>query len=239
MYLKSFLLTSPLISSFLSTVSTSPGNLLFSVETLCEAFPFHFVFKRNFRIIEMGNSLKRYVRVEGSLIKKSNKIMFSDLFIISRPIIELTFEAILTFSNHLFLIFNREEYVGREKGLVKGGKGGLAGGNEDARSVRMYTLSPERVTRRPHLRLKGQMISLPAFDAILFVGSPKIEEMEEMLLLDLTISDFPVHDATGRHLMTRAIRSDDQEVINKIDKAANHLKIVEKKLRSVCVEEEC
>lgn len=195
------------------------------METLCEAFPFHFVFKRNFRIIEMGNSLKRYVRIEGSVLSKVNKIMFSDLFIVLRPIIELSFESVLTFSNHLFLLSTREEYVMKK---VKG-KGG--GANDDAKSGRMYTLSPEKVAKRPHLRLKGQMISLHAFDSILFVGSPKIEEIDEMQLLDLTITDFPVHDATGRHLMTRAIRSDDQEVINKIDKAANHLKIVEKKLR--------
>ena len=214
-----------------SSLSTSPGNLLFSVETLCEAFPFHFVFKRNFRIIEMGNSLKRYVRVENSLLNKANqKIMFSDLFIITRPIIELNFESILTFSNHLFMLSCREEYVRVEKGR-KGSEAAAMDANARA-AARIYTLSPERTARRnPRLLLKGQMISLPAFDAILFMGAPKIEDIEEMILLDLTISDFPVHDSTGRHIMTRAIRSDDQEVINKIDKAANHLKIVEKKLR--------
>lgn len=97
--------------------------------------------------------------------------------------------------------------------------------------MRTYTLSPERVVKLPRLNLKGQMISLPAFDAILFLGSPKVEDVEEMIRLDLTITDFPVHDSTGRHMMSRAIHTDDQEVINKIDKAANHLKIVEKKLR--------
>ena len=209
-----------------SKLSASPSNLLFSVETLCEAFPFHFVFKRNFRLIEIGNSLKRFVRGDNSILNKTNRIMFSDMFIISRPIIDLSFDSILKFTNHLFILTTREEYV----------KDRNKKDNDDLR-MRTYTLSPERTVRRrnPRLSLKGQMISLPAFDAILFLGSPKVEDIEEMVMLDLTINDFPVHDATGRHVMIRAIKSDDQEVISKIDKAANHLKIVEKKLRLVFV----
>lgn len=204
-----------------SSLSTSPGSLFFSVETLCEAFPFHFIFKRNFRIIEMGNSLKRFVMKDSIVVNKANKIMFSDMFIITKPIIELNFETILVFSNHLFLLTAREEYVKDKKK------------SNSANKIRSYSLSPERTVAHPRLLLKGQMISLPAFDSILFLGSPKIEEIEEMIQLDLTITDFPVYEANGRHIMSRAIRNNDQDVINKIDKAANHLKIVEKKLRFV------
>lgn len=201
-----------------STLSASPKHLFFSVETLCECLPFHFIFKRNFRIIEMGNSLKRYVVRDNNLIK-SNKLMFSDMFIISRPIIELNFETILTFGNHLFLLTTREEYIrNRDK-------------RNGEQKQRRFSLTDSTAVRYPKLRLKGQMISLPAFDSILFLGSPKVESIDEMIQLDLTMSDYPIYDATGRHIMARSTRSDDQEIIKKIDIAANHLKIVEKKLR--------
>ena len=207
-----------------NSLSASPSNLFFSVQTLCEVFPFHFIFKRNFNIVEMGNSLRRYVRLErSSVIKRDKRIMFSDMFIISRPIIELTFEAILEFTNHLFLLTTREEYVKN-----------INNKKEADQQLRNFTLSPERMVRNARLSLKGQMISLPAFDALLFVGSPALDDLGEMMRLDITYTDFPVHDAAGRHLMVRSTRSDDQEVISKIDLAANHLKIVEKKLRYFC-----
>lgn len=202
------------------TDNTSPKSLFFSVETLCEALPFHFVFRRNFRIVQMGNSLKRYVKKDLLTKNKTNKIMFSDLFIISRPIIELDFETILSFSNHLFSLISREEYV--KENLRK-----------SSYVPRKFSLSESVQKQHPRLELKGQMISLPAYDSILFVGSPKIPYIQDMANLDLTMSDFPISDATGRCILIRSLHKDDIELIKKYDVAANHLKIVEKKLRFV------
>ena len=203
-----------------NTLSTSPKSLFFSVETLCEALPFHFVFRRNFRIVQMGNSLKRYVKKDLLTKNKTNKIMFSDLFIISRPIIELNFETILSFSNHLFSLISREEYV--KENLRK-----------SSYVPRKFSLSESVQKQHPRLELKGQMISLPAYDSILFVGSPKIPYIQDMANLDLTMSDFPISDATGRCILIRSLHKNDFELIKKYDVAANHLKIVEKKLRFV------
>ncbi|OWF48958.1 guanylate cyclase soluble subunit alpha-2-like [Mizuhopecten yessoensis] len=44
--------------------------------------------------------------------------------------------------------------------------------------------------------LKGQMIYLQESDAILFLGSPSIEKLDEMIAKGLYISDVPIHDAT-------------------------------------------
>ena len=210
-----------------SSISTSPSSLFFSVETLCEAFPFHFIFKRNFQIIQMGNALKRYVVLDSSVTTKQNRIMFSDMFIVTQPIIELVFETILTFSNHLFILKAREEYNKNRKDANRD----RTGSSRTDPKLRGFTLSPDKSEMtKISITLKGQMISLPAYDAILFMGSPKVDDLDEMMALDLTMSDFPLHDATGRHIMSRAMRTDDSEVINRIDKAANHLRIVEKKL---------
>ncbi|KAH7645410.1 guanylate cyclase soluble subunit beta-1-like [Dermatophagoides farinae] len=201
-----------------STLSTSPKSLFFSVETLCETLPFHFIFRRNFRIVQIGNSLKRYLNKDYIKNTKSNKLMFSDLFIISRPIIELNFETIILFSNHLFVLINRDEYIKET-------------GKKSPNSPRKFSLSESTPKQNPRLQLKGQMISLPVYDSILFVGSPKIFSIQDMIDLDLTMSDFPISDVTGRCILLRSIHRNDIELIKKYDVAANHLKIVEKKLR--------
>ncbi|OTF75674.1 hypothetical protein BLA29_002519 [Euroglyphus maynei] len=201
-----------------TTLSTSPKSLFFSVETLCEALPFHFIFRRSFRIVQMGNSLKRYVKKDFFNKNKTNKIMFSDLFIISRPIIELDFDSIITFSNHLFVVTTRDEYIKEIR-------------NKSSFVPRKFSLSETVSKQFPRLELKGQMISLPAFDSILFLGSPKITHMQEMVDLDLTMSDFPISDVTGRCILIRSLYKDEIELTKKYDRAANHLKIVEKKLR--------
>lgn len=204
-----------------NTLSTSPNSLFFSVETLCEALPFHFIFKRNFRIIQMGNSLKRYINKE-SFKSNQNKIMFSDLFIVSKPIVDLEFDSIVTYSNHLFILITRDIYIKQKpqtKNLV--------------RKERLYSLTEVAVPKKNNiqLQLKGQMIFLITYDALLFIGSPYINNIKDMIDLNLTMSDFPIADPTGRHIILRALQQENKNSVNKIDVAANHLKIVEKKLR--------
>lgn len=46
------------------------------------------------------------------------------------------------------------------------------------------------------MELKGQMIHLQESDAILFIGSPSVEKLDEMIGKGIYISDIPIHDAT-------------------------------------------
>jgi len=46
------------------------------------------------------------------------------------------------------------------------------------------------------MQLKGQMIYLQESDSILFLGSPSIEKLDELIARGLYISDLPIHDAT-------------------------------------------
>lgn len=55
-------------------------------------------------------------------------------------------------------------------------------------------------TARPHLvfqlmDLKGQMIYVPESDAILFLGSPCVDKLEELTGRGLYLSDIPIHNA--------------------------------------------
>ena len=46
------------------------------------------------------------------------------------------------------------------------------------------------------MQLKGQMIYLQESDSILFLGSPSIEKLDELIARGLYISDLPIHDAS-------------------------------------------
>ncbi|XP_052281863.1 guanylate cyclase soluble subunit alpha-2-like isoform X2 [Dreissena polymorpha] len=46
------------------------------------------------------------------------------------------------------------------------------------------------------MNLKGQMIHLPEVDGVLFLGTPSVEKLEELIEKGLYISDLPIHDAT-------------------------------------------
>ena len=58
-------------------------------------------------------------------------------------------------------------------------------------------------TNKPNARnifqtmdVKGQMIHLPESDRMLFLGSPSVEKLDELIAKGLYISDLPIHDAT-------------------------------------------
>jgi len=44
--------------------------------------------------------------------------------------------------------------------------------------------------------LKGQMVDVPEVDGILFLGTPSVEKLDELIEKGLYISDLPIHDAT-------------------------------------------
>ena len=64
------------------------------------------------------------------------------------------------------------------------------------------------------MELKGQMIHLPEFDSILFLGSPVVESLEQLQGRGLFLSDIPIHDAT-RDLILVSEQALAQETLKK------------------------
>jgi len=46
------------------------------------------------------------------------------------------------------------------------------------------------------MHLKGQMVYLSESDTLLFLGSPVVAKLEELIGKGLFVSDIPIHDAT-------------------------------------------
>jgi guanylate cyclase soluble subunit beta len=197
-------------------LSSSPKDLLFNARTICEAFPFHMIFSRDFRIIQIGNSLFRLTR---NLWKTNTKVKFSDLFIISRPVIDCTFELILNYCNQVFVVKSSDQFNNTI--------------NESYSKLLSETNSSKRTDEEPlpNLRLKGQMVPVPESDAILFLCSPRVNGLDEMKKLGLYLTDFPVHDRTRDLILMTHERRGERELVEKLDEATNHIRILETKLR--------
>uniref|UniRef100_A0A671MPD9 guanylate cyclase n=1 Tax=Sinocyclocheilus anshuiensis TaxID=1608454 RepID=A0A671MPD9_9TELE len=51
-------------------------------------------------------------------------------------------------------------------------------------------------SREKVMELKGQMLHLPESHSIIFLGSPRVDRLEELMGRGLHLSDIPIHDAT-------------------------------------------
>ncbi|XP_073674388.1 guanylate cyclase soluble subunit alpha-2 [Garra rufa] len=51
-------------------------------------------------------------------------------------------------------------------------------------------------SREKLMELKGQMLHLPESNSIMFLGSPRVDRLEELMGRGLHLSDIPIHDAT-------------------------------------------
>ena len=46
------------------------------------------------------------------------------------------------------------------------------------------------------MEVKGQMIHVPESSTLMFLGSPRVDKLEELMGRGLYLSDIPIHDAT-------------------------------------------
>ncbi|XP_064157709.1 guanylate cyclase soluble subunit alpha-2 [Anguilla rostrata] len=51
-------------------------------------------------------------------------------------------------------------------------------------------------TKEKVMEIKGQMIHVPESNSIMFLGSPRVDKLEELMGRGLHLSDIPIHDAT-------------------------------------------
>ncbi|MBN3309528.1 GCYA2 cyclase, partial [Amia calva] len=62
--------------------------------------------------------------------------------------------------------------------------------------IRTRPNTPGLGTKEKVMEIKGQMIHVPESNSILFLGSPCVDKLEELMGRGLHLSDIPIHDAT-------------------------------------------
>ncbi|XP_064483255.1 guanylate cyclase soluble subunit beta-1-like [Ornithodoros turicata] len=207
-------------------LSQQPQDLPVDVKTFCSAFPFHVMFDRDFNIRQVGKGLLRLTK---SMWTKGKPVKFTDMFTISRPVIECTFESILGFLNQVYVVVGKEGVLEKEHkaGHVATSSNVLPGPRKILRRLNS-TLEPP-----PDgiLRLKGQMVSVPESDCILFLCSPRVKGLDDMLRIGLHFSDLAIHDPVRNLILISHHRKGERELVDKLDEASNNLKVLDAKLR--------
>ncbi|CAN8005910.1 unnamed protein product [Ixodes hexagonus] len=201
--------SSLLPSNVLETLSNRPEDLPIGVKTMCAAFPFHVVFGKDFGVVQAGKGL---LRLTGHLWKQSKaqgrRLKFDDLFEISRPVIDCTFESIRSYCNQVFVVQTRE-------GVLQYPREEEEAGSDQG---------------RPLLRLKGQMVSVEETRSILFLCSPRVKDIDDMRRIGLFFSDLAIHDPARELFLRSHHHRGERELIEKLDEATNRLKMLQSKL---------
>ncbi|XP_069133528.1 LOW QUALITY PROTEIN: soluble guanylate cyclase gcy-31-like [Argopecten irradians] len=133
-----------------------------------ELFPFHIVFNRQLFVKSIGVSLMAVMPyIKGKLLKENFQLI--------RPLVELTWDSIMAHTNNVFEISS---------------EGGTMNRGENKNIVKRKDCDDHT------LRLKGQMVFMPEWDCIIFMGTPVMENLEAMDRAGLYINDLSMHDSS-------------------------------------------
>ena len=189
-----------------------------SVSSFCRCFPFHIVFDRSLTIRQFGVGLRKYFdHVSANCDPK--RLIFTDLFQLSRPRMQFSFHTIQDHINTVFVVASRNSCRSNRRASSPqcsddtGPTGiNLAGGPTD------------------ELRLKGQMIYSSHSDCIIFLCSPRFGSLEELNRAGILFSDIPVHDATRELLLTAHAHAPARELVGKLEESSNDLRKLQSRL---------
>nr|XP_037276525.1 LOW QUALITY PROTEIN: guanylate cyclase soluble subunit beta-1-like [Rhipicephalus microplus] len=205
--------SSLLPSNAADILSSRPDDLPIGVKTMCAAFPFHVLFGRDFGIRQAGKGLLRLVGHRWKESKAQGRhLKFDDIFDITRPVIECTFESIRSYCNQVFVVQTKE-------GVLKSHSSKCPENDEDTEN------SSPKV-----LRLKGQMVSVEETDSIMFLCSPRVKNIDDMRCIGMFFSDMAIHDPARELFLRSHHHRGERELIEKLDEATNRLKMLQSKL---------
>ena len=193
-------------------------NSFMTVASFCRCFPFHIVFDRSLIIRQFGVGLRKYF-TQFSSKDDSRKLIFTNLFQLSRPRMQFSFNAILAHINTVFVVVSRNS-CGRFRRISPTKPCGNPG-TSGSGSVK----GPA-----DELRLKGQMIYASQSDCIIFLCSPRFGSLEELSNAGILLSDIPVHDATRELLLTAHAYAPARELVGKLEESSNDLRKLQARL---------
>ncbi|CAD5219184.1 unnamed protein product [Bursaphelenchus okinawaensis] len=170
-----------------------PKPLAMSVACFCRIFPTHVCFNKALIIEHCGD----FILKEFSVAKR-RMTKISDLLQLVQPDdIPMTFKAILTYLNSLF-IFQFKESMARNENSKSGKKGFFS--------------------------LKGQMILVNNGNSLLYLNSPHVINPKALLDSNLYLNDMQRHDATRDLIMLNQTRITQQEINKKLEESAKRLR---------------
>ncbi|CAD5216121.1 unnamed protein product [Bursaphelenchus xylophilus] len=160
-----------------------------SQKDFCALQPYHFVMDRDCRLVQIGNELLRFYPPE--TIQLGMPIL--KLVEIQRPQIPLDYDNILNFINAVFVLQIRPQ----------------RGNESDISHSRSQSADYDYFRYGTVIKLKGQMMLLSNGEHMIYLGSPYVTTIPELLTNSLRLSSFPLHDATRDLILLNQQRLND------------------------------
>ncbi|GMR37180.1 hypothetical protein PMAYCL1PPCAC_07375, partial [Pristionchus mayeri] len=195
--------------------SPTSGVCRLTAQDFVNTFPYHFVIDQDCKFVQVGRELANYVAPD--LLTPGSSLIRA--FEINRPQIPLDFENICNFINAVFVLQVRTtpmEYR-RKRG--------------DGPTVEQQALEGAALeTSNQHLKLKGQMMLLKTGMHIMYLCSPYVTSIPELLQFGMRLSNMPLHDATRDLILLNQQRLSDVEMNLQLEASNEQLELMAKDL---------
>uniref|UniRef100_A0AC35U354 Guanylate cyclase n=1 Tax=Rhabditophanes sp. KR3021 TaxID=114890 RepID=A0AC35U354_9BILA len=193
-------------------VKTDGGNTLSTISNveqkmICEnavfrvshndflsAFPYHFIIDRDCKIVQAGKSLFKHIPTE--FLEPGTPLI--RIFEITRPRIPLDFDNICNFINAVFVLQVKSTPSNIQRNIHQRGS--------DADGHAADSVSNQL------LKLKGQMLLLSSKNHVIYLCSPYVTSIPELLMYGMRLNAMPLHDATRDLILLNQQRLSDVEV---------------------------
>ncbi|CAD5116358.1 DgyrCDS5257 [Dimorphilus gyrociliatus] len=151
----------------------TPSKLDYPIDmaTMCEILPFHLMLNKDLLIEQLGSALSRILQLHDF----QHQVHFAKYFSIVQPQIDMIIPQ--TIASNTNVPFEIQLRFGSQSHLNFNSENGLA-------------------VVAQKLKLKGQFLFVEECDSYLFLGSPVVAGLDQLIGNGIFISDVPIHDAT-------------------------------------------
>ncbi|EGT60305.1 hypothetical protein CAEBREN_28377 [Caenorhabditis brenneri] len=177
-------------------------TLQMTLDDFSRALPYHFVIDESCKMVQCGSELHNHIPDE--LLKPGTPIL--RIFEINRPQIPLDFENICNFINAVFVLQVKTSPLKKKH---------MDAMSQEELSKEMESLEEQQaneVTQGHHLKLKGQMMLLSSKKHIIYLCSPYVTSINELMQYGMRLTAMPLHDATRDLILLNQQRLSDVEV---------------------------
>ncbi|EYC18639.1 hypothetical protein Y032_0027g1630 [Ancylostoma ceylanicum] len=182
----------------------------------CNALPYHVIMDEHCHLIQTGRELANHIPKE--LLAVGTPIM--RIFEVNRPQIPFDFDNICNFINAVFVLQVKTSPTDMRKQREQAER--LEDGNGSIASTAFH--------QGHHLKLKGQMMLLSDSKSLIYLCSPYVTSIPELMQYGMRLTAMPLHDATRDLILLNQQRLTDVEVNLQLEANNEQLEILAKDL---------
>ncbi|VDP05487.1 unnamed protein product [Heligmosomoides polygyrus] len=173
-------------------------------EDFITTFPYHFVVDQDCKLVQAGREL--FNHVPRDLLVPGTPLI--RIFEINRPQIPLDFDSICNFINAVFVLQVKTTPMEFQRSITKRNSQTMEGSG----GVESDFGSVDHMTQSQHLKLKGQMMLTASGRHVIYLCSPYVTSIPELLQFGMRLTAMPLHDATRDLILLNQQRLSDVEM---------------------------